>query len=236
MLWWDMMTVKEQAVAIPVLTGVSPVPFTPRQALQGWGGGGPFMADASLFWANTTPLRETSMRELFRVAILGVMCLALSGCAVYSVPKDERSVGTMVDDSVIVSDIKADLISLDGSDGLATKVYSFGGRVYLVGEPAVGFRDKAVSAARKVKGVRSVTTHWFAPGTGKTMDDTVVATRVRTNLIAEKALSSTQIELEVYGGHVVLMGMVRASADVDRAVRVARATQGVRGVSSYLIP
>ncbi|AAS95246.1 BON domain-containing protein [Nitratidesulfovibrio vulgaris] len=176
------------------------------------------------------------MNRLFNLVLAAALLLSLAGCAVYSVPHDERSVGTIVDDSVIVSDIKADLVGMDGSDGLATKVYSFGGRVYLVGEPSVSFRDKAVRAARQVKGVRSVTPHWFAPGTGRTMDDTVVATRVRTNLIAEKALSSTQIELEVYGGHVVLMGMVRAAADVDRAVRVTRATQGVRGVSSYLIP
>lgn len=176
------------------------------------------------------------MNRLFNLVLAAALLLSLAGCAVYSVPHDERSVGTIVDDSVIVSDIKADLVGMDGSDGLATKVYSFGGRVYLVGEPSVSFRDKAVRAARQVKGVRSVTPHWFAPGTGRAMDDTVVATRVRTNLIAEKALSSTQIELEVYGGHVVLMGMVRAAADVDRAVRVTRATQGVRGVSSYLIP
>lgn len=184
-------------------------------------------------------MKRRILSAVVLVLLLAASVLALSGlggCAVYSVPQDERTVGTMVDDSTIRTSIKTDLMQRDASDGYAVKVYSYAGRVFLVGEVPSSFRDPAVTIARKVKGVRSVTTHWFDPGTGNTADDLAISTKVRTNLIAEKALSSTQIDHEVYGGHVVLLGMVRAQADVDRAVMVARSVGGVRSVTSYLIP
>lgn len=54
--------------------------------------------------------------------------------------------------------------------------------------------------------------------------------------MGDENISATQIEAEVFGGRIYLMGMVRSQQDVDRAVALARALPGVSVVTSLLIP
>lgn len=175
------------------------------------------------------------MRPMYLLALLVLLCAQLQGCAVYGVARDERTVGTIVDDRVIITNLKKELLVMNSSEGYATKVYSYSGRVFLVGEVAPTFRDRAVEQAHRTSGVRSVATHWFNPGVGKTGDDIVIESKVRSALIADGSLSSTQIDSEVYGGHVVLLGVVGSQADSKRATDVARKVGGVRSVTTYIM-
>jgi osmotically-inducible protein OsmY len=68
-------------------------------------------------------------------------------------------------------------------------------------------------------------------GTGGYIDDTVITTKVKTALLAEKKLKSTQINVETFKGRVQLSGFVSSRADAQRAVQV---TQGVAGVQSVI--
>lgn len=68
-------------------------------------------------------------------------------------------------------------------------------------------------------------------GTGGYIDDTVITTKVKTALLAEKNLKSTQINVETFKGRVQLSGFVSSRADGQRAVQV---TQGVAGVQSVI--
>ncbi|WGL97049.1 BON domain-containing protein [Arsenophonus sp. aPb] len=68
-------------------------------------------------------------------------------------------------------------------------------------------------------------------GTGGYIDDTVITTKVKTALLAEKNLKSTQINVETFKGRVQLSGFVSSRADAQRAVQV---TQGVAGVQSVI--
>lgn len=173
---------------------------------------------------------------LLVVLLGGLLGGMLPGCALYSVPEDKRTVGTIVDDSVIVTDVKTAMLKQDAAEALDVNVFCYDGHVYLVGDPPYSFRPKAVAAARGVKGVQRVTTHWFIPGTGSGAEDTLVSTRLRSNLIAAPGLSSTRIDFEVYGGNVVLLGITGSDAQTAQAVRIARGTTGVKNVTSYLVP
>jgi hyperosmotically inducible protein len=85
--------------------------------------------------------------------------------------------------------------------------------------------------------VKGVSTHWEAPGkTDTTAADIEIATKLRAALVADKEISATQIETEVFGGKVYLLGMVRSQKDADKAVAHARGVAGVTGVTSLLIP
>ncbi|WP_063655907.1 BON domain-containing protein [Candidatus Arsenophonus triatominarum] len=68
-------------------------------------------------------------------------------------------------------------------------------------------------------------------GTGGYIDDTVITTKVKTALLAEKNLKSTQINVETFKGRVQLSGFVSSRADAQRAIQV---TQGVAGVQSVI--
>lgn len=191
-------------------------------------------------------------RTTVSIPIFGVMALLLLAAlslpqpasaftpwgAVYDAARDERSVGDIASDKKISTGIKTALLEKDKKLGLAVKVYCFLGRVTLLGqlgdEP---FKTFAVGTAKKTKGVKSVSTHWEEPGkTDTTAADVEIAAKIRTALVADKELSSTQIEQEVFGGKVYLIGMVRSRKDIDRAVAHAKAVKGVTSVTSLLIP
>ncbi|PAU99578.1 hypothetical protein CBG25_19925 [Arsenophonus sp. ENCA] len=55
--------------------------------------------------------------------------------------------------------------------------------------------------------------------------------KVKTALLAEKNLKSTQINVETFKGRVQLSGFVSSRADAQRAIQV---TQGVAGVQSVI--
>lgn len=156
--------------------------------------------------------------------------------SVYGIARDERTVAQIARDKKIVTEIKAALLQRDGKLGLAVKVYCFVGRVTLLGQLAdEPFKRFAIATARRVSGVRSVGARWEAPGkTDTTAQDLAIAAKIRAALIADKGVSATQIEAEVFGGRVYLLGMVRTRADARRAVADARGVAGVRDVVSLL--
>jgi len=158
--------------------------------------------------------------------------------AIYDAARDERSVGDITADKKISTEIKAALVDRDGKLGLAVKVYCYLGRVTLLGQLAdEKFKDFALATAKKVSGVKGVSTHWVAPGKADTTAaDLEIAAKIRTALVADKDLSATQIEQEVFGGKVFLIGMVRSRKDADKAAAHARRVKGVSGVTSLLIP
>lgn len=156
--------------------------------------------------------------------------------SIYEVARDERSVSQIASDKKVTTSIKAKLVDRDGKLGLAVKVYCFVGRVTLLGQLAdESFKAFAVATAKKTSGVRSVSTHWEAPGKeSTTAADVEIAAKIRAALVADKDISATQIETEVFGGKVYLLGMVRSRKDAARAVAHAKSVSGVTGVTSLL--
>ena len=170
------------------------------------------------------------------VPLLLLCCLMLnSGCGMlYGVYDDQRLGGTISDDKEISLGIKSDLMDANLSQGWGIKVYCYYGHVFLVGEAPEKMRSQAIRIARRHKGVRSVTSHWFTPAKSDT-GDFVLATKLRTELIGTSGLSSTRIDTEVNAGRVVLLGVVKDEAERKLAIRAARQVEGVKQVISYLM-
>ena len=170
--------------------------------------------------------------------LLFVCCLffVLPGCvtAPYGLYEDERSMGTIIDDQSVIADVKSKLMQRNFSEGFSVSVYSFGGKVFLVGTAPELFRMQAVDIAKRCRGVQSVTAHWFS-GPSSTLGDLDLKVKLNANLITTKRVSSTQVELEVHGNQVVVLGMVGSQADADRVLDVIRQTPGVLNVTSFLI-
>ncbi len=67
-------------------------------------------------------------------------------------------------------------------------------------------------------------------GTGEYVDDTVITTKVKTAIFNEPSLKSAEINVETFKGVVQLSGFVSSSANIYKAVEVARGIPGVASV------
>jgi len=71
--------------------------------------------------------------------------------------------------------------------------------------------------------------------TGEYVDDSVITTKVKSQLAADDFLKSFQIDVETYKGIVQLSGFVDAQKAVDKAVKITRNVKGVKSVKNDLI-
>jgi osmotically-inducible protein OsmY len=78
-------------------------------------------------------------------------------------------------------------------------------------------------------GCASTRTH---EGTGQYVDDSVITTKVKSAILGEPGLKVSEINVETFKGVVQLSGFVSSRTDVDSAVRVARAVDGVKTVKN----
>ncbi|MCA1176601.1 MULTISPECIES: BON domain-containing protein [unclassified Pantoea] len=67
-------------------------------------------------------------------------------------------------------------------------------------------------------------------GTGGYLDDTVITTKVKAQLLNDDSLKSTEINVETFKGKVQLSGFVSSPQMANRAVTVTRSVEGVKSV------
>ena len=79
---------------------------------------------------------------------------------------------------------------------------------------------------------RSDTTGASPPSTtiGTEIDDSVVTSRVKSALLADASIQSLDITVVTRKGAVQLSGFVNNQGQIDRALTVTRAVEGVAGV------
>ena len=71
-------------------------------------------------------------------------------------------------------------------------------------------------------------------GTGEYFDDTAITTKVKAAMFNEPSLKSAEINVETFKGVVQLSGFVSSTANIDKAVEVARGVKGVTSVSNNM--
>lgn len=68
--------------------------------------------------------------------------------------------------------------------------------------------------------------------TGEYLDNSVITAKVKTALFQEPSLKSAEINVETFKGTVQLSGFVSSREDIDKAVAVAGAVEGVKSVKN----
>jgi len=68
--------------------------------------------------------------------------------------------------------------------------------------------------------------------TGQYIDDTAITASVKAAIFGEPTLKSAEINVETFKGRVQLSGFVSTRANIDRAVQVAQAVNGVTSVAN----
>lgn len=181
-----------------------------------------------------------------RILLLPILAIALfvsvsmmQGCTVYKAAVDERNVSTIAEDEKITLIIKKDFLNDDQVKYLDYDVAAYEGRVYLMGEyESQAQVNRAISLAKKVKGVRSVTTYLLPKRTNDTCgttDNLEIYGRVKKKLVEDKEIWSTNVDIYTVQCNVVLVGIVGSSVERNRAIAHAKSVPGVRSVKSYLM-
>jgi hyperosmotically inducible protein len=178
-----------------------------------------------------------------RYLSLGFCLLALSvnvGCMLYDAAVSEQETEIYAKDEAIEAEIASKMIADSTAKFTDVSAFCYRGNVYLVGEyGAENQKERAVTIARGVKGVASVSTYMLpkreVKGCGST-DNVTITSKVKSKLIADKEIWSTNVDVKTVQCNVVLLGVVGSKKEADRAVAHARSVQGVREVKSFLRP
>jgi osmotically-inducible protein OsmY len=93
---------------------------------------------------------------------------------------------------------------------------------------------EAVDAAKELGRDAQARAGEAADRTGSVLTDAAVTTAVKTKFLADTAVSGLKIDVDTKDGVVTLNGMVATKAEADRAVTLARESDGVKRVVNNL--
>jgi hyperosmotically inducible protein len=168
-----------------------------------------------------------------------IFLLAVNGCGtIYSTAMDERDMNTIAGDTTIKATIVKKFINDDIIKSMDISTGCYRGHVYLVGEyDTANQKNRAIKIAENVEGVKNVTTYLVPKkkddscGTAKNLE---IVGKVKTKLVGDKDIWSTNIDIKSIQCHVVMYGLVGSEKEINKAVAHAKSVDGVRGVKSFL--
>jgi hyperosmotically inducible protein len=71
-------------------------------------------------------------------------------------------------------------------------------------------------------------------GVGRIWDDAAITTKIKTRMIEDSTVKARKIDVDTTNGNVVLVGVVKTNAEIQRALEIARGVPGVKSVRSSL--
>jgi hyperosmotically inducible periplasmic protein len=176
------------------------------------------------------------------VSVAGV--LSFTGCD--KTQEDARksaagtTVGTEIDDSIITTKIKSNLLADPDIKGFDLKVETHKGNVQLSGFVDNQAQiDRAIKITHSVEGVKNVDNRVSlksdsATTVGIKVDDGIVTSKVKSSFLADSDIKSFDIAVVTNNGEVQLSGFVDNQTQINHAVDVARRTEGVHNVINKL--
>jgi len=169
------------------------------------------------------------------VLLQGCVAVAAGGAvAGASAAVDRRTTGALVEDeSIELKAVRAIMADKDLNSQSHLNVTSYNTIVLLTGEtPTEELRQRAEQVARGVDKVTTVHNEIIiaAPSSMMTRSsDTVITSKVKTKLLADKNIEGVNIKVVTENGVVYLMGLA-SRAEAELATEVARQTGGVQKV------
>lgn len=180
-------------------------------------------------------------RHKLWLALVGALSFYLAGCnkaeAPLTPPGTPTTVGTEIDDGLLTARVKAALADNIDIKSFDIKVETRKAEVMLSGFVDNQAQiDHAVAVARTVPGVLAIDNKVSLKGAptsiGTKVDDTVITTRVKTVLMADEGVKSADIAVVTRRSEVRLSGFVNNQGQIDRAIEISSAVEGVTKVSN----
>jgi len=144
-----------------------------------------------------------------------------------------------VDDKRLKANLRKALLLAVPDATLSVSPYVAGGNGYLVGwAKDDAEREKLENAARGVQGLISLAVYLptkpSGDGAPNFTADMALEAKLKAALHLAMGPDQTNIAVDVLGAHAVLVGVVGSTAKIQQAGQIARGTDGVSGVTSFL--
>lgn len=165
------------------------------------------------------------------------MVAGTAGVSGYKAATDERSIGKLIDDSVIAGKIKTKLIGDEFVKARHIDVDVLKGVVYLIGvTESVSQKRMAADIARGVEGVRRVENQLVVGKTsvGQMVDDSVLTSRIKAELIKAENVRSGNVDVDTVNNVVTLTGIVRSVNEKTTILNIARRVAGNKTIVDNL--
>ena len=172
-------------------------------------------------------LSAACLCALFLFTGCGPALVGTAGVGAYKGAPDERTVGTMIDDSVTATRVKTKLASDDLVKARHIDVDCVNTVVYLSGVVRTDSqRRMAGDIARSVPHVSRVENQLVIGDKtmGDSVDDLILLSRIKTNLIKEPGVRSLNVDIDVHNGTVTLNGMTGSPTEKQKVLSVVRST------------
>jgi hyperosmotically inducible protein len=188
------------------------------------------------------------MKTNFGLLALGTtlavtMTVFIAGCNKPSdatgIATPSTTVGTVIDDSVVTTSVKSALLADPDIKSFDFKVETRKGEVQLSGFVDNQTQlDRAAAVTHAVAGVKSIQNKVNLKDTattvGNKIDDGITTTKVKAALLADVSVKSFDIAVVTRKNEVLLSGFVDNQVQMDRAIEVARAVEGVLNVRNEM--
>jgi hyperosmotically inducible periplasmic protein len=169
-----------------------------------------------------------------------VVAVALFTTVACASTRTQKSMGEQIDDTMITTKVKAELIGDPLTKAHEIDVEVFKGRVQLNGFVRTeAMRTQAVALARRVNGVVAVDNNLKLKQSGErtdgdVVDDNTLTASVKSALASDTRTNAFRINVEIRDSVVLLAGFVNSSEGRTAAGEVARAVKGVARVDNQL--
>ncbi|MES2877835.1 MAG: BON domain-containing protein [Pseudomonadota bacterium] len=176
---------------------------------------------------------------VLNVALASLLAVFLVACnkpaETTGMPAPSTTVGTEIDDSMVTTNVKSALLGDPDIKSFDFKVETRKGEVMLSGfVDNMAQLERATAVTRAVPGVKSIQNNVSLKAAtttvGNKVDDAVVTTKVKSALLGDSRIKSTDIAVVTRNGEVQLSGFVDNQGQIDRALEVVRSVEGVTGV------
>ncbi|MFH1154631.1 MAG: BON domain-containing protein [Pseudomonadota bacterium] len=174
---------------------------------------------------------------LIMTASCGPVVVGTAAVGTYKGATDQRSVGNFIDDSVIATKVKTDLIASQLVTSRHVDVMVLQGVVYLTGvvESDTEYR-MAESISANIDGVREVKNQLVVGEVtiGQKLDDALMTSRINTNLMIEPGIHSLNIAVDVNKGIISLTGIIDSEETRQKVLTLVRETSGSTSIVDNL--
>ncbi|MDB4363452.1 BON domain-containing protein [Pseudomonadales bacterium] len=184
----------------------------------------------------TLALRKTLPLLLAAMLLLSSCSTMISATRQSPISEDygKRTPGALVDDSFIETKSSVNLKKLDTRFKQSqVNITSYNGVVLLSGNVPVGeMRESATATVQKIRKVRRVHNELnVSPprSVGAKMNDSWLATKLRTRFLFDKNIESSRIKVVANDGVIYLLGLVNHQ-EADAIVDAAKNTYGLQKI------
>ena len=180
---------------------------------------------------------------LLLIAIILSGCAGVSSSGVFgtgvSVALDPRSVGTQIDDSIMQKNLSARMILLDKKYLLSVKSKVLDGRIFLTGKVEnPEDKLKLTKMAWETEGVRSVRNDIKVKENfnfKQTAKDILITSQLRTALIIDKEIKSTNYQIDTYKKKIYVYGIALTDEEKEMVISEAKEILDVKDVVASIL-